>query len=66
MTIAEQVFDRTKSLPESLQAEVLHFVDFLRTRTEANEGSEEWAKFSSSQLLNAYCDADSIYDKDLP
>ena len=40
MTVAEQVYEQTKLLPEPLAQEALDFVLFLRTRQERAEGRD--------------------------
>lgn len=63
MSTAEAIFARAKELPAPRQAEVLDFVEFLRTREQAAAEAGEWASFSASQLAHAYGPADAIYDE---
>ena len=53
-----------KALPERLQTEALHYVDFLLSREGAKTDAAEWAKLSGAQLEKHYGPGDDIYDKD--
>jgi hypothetical protein len=66
MSTAELIFQKAKTLPNPLQTEALHFVDYLLTRLEAKTETAVWAKFSAGQLEKQYASADSIYDQDEP
>ena len=61
MSTAEMLFEKAKHLPENLQAEALHYVDFLLTRRAAEKEDKEWSKFSSTQLARQYSPEDAIY-----
>ena len=41
MAVTEEINRRVQRLPEPLRAEVLHFVDFLLTRAEQDDGQED-------------------------
>lgn len=56
------IFEKTKHLPENLQAEALHYVDFLLTRRAAEKEDKEWSQFLTTQLARQYSPADAIYD----
>jgi hypothetical protein len=62
MSTAEMLFEKAKNLPENLQAEALHFVDFLLTRRAAEKEDAEWSQFSATQLARQYSPQDDIYD----
>lgn len=64
MSTADLIFQKAKVLPDPLQTEALHFVDYLLTRQEAKTEAAVWAKFSAGQLEKQYAAADSIYDQD--
>ena len=53
MSTAEVIFERAKHLPDGLQSEVLHFVEFLLAQYEPEAEDKEWARFSAAQLLSA-------------
>ena len=49
MAIAEQIRLRIERLPERMQAEVLHFVEFLLSKVDYGStdlSDEEWSDFS--------------------
>lgn len=54
MSTAEMLFEKAKHLPESLQAEALHYVDFLLIRRAAEKEDKEWSRFSATQLAGQY------------
>ena len=62
MSAAEMLFEKAKRLPENLQAEALHYVDFLLTRRAAEREDKEWSRFSATQLAQQYSPEDAIYD----
>jgi hypothetical protein len=64
MSTAEIIFEKAKTLPDGLQSEVLHFVEFLLTRYEPDAEDKEWACFSAGELLTAYGPADAVYDEE--
>ena len=62
MSTAEMLFEKAKHLPENLQAEALHYVDFLLTCRAAQKEAREWSQFSTTQLAREYSPADAIYE----
>jgi Protein of unknown function (DUF2281) len=62
MSTAEMLFEKAKHLPENLQAEALHYVDFLLSRRAAEKEDQEWSTFSATQLANQYSLDGAIYD----
>ena len=64
MSTAEMLFEKAKHLPENLQSEALHYVDFLLTRGAAEKEDKEWSRFSATQLSRQYSPEDAIYDDD--
>jgi hypothetical protein len=64
MSTAEVIFERAKNLPDRLQSEVLHFVEFLLARCGPEAEDTAWARFSASQLIAAYGPADALYDEE--
>jgi hypothetical protein len=64
MSTAEMLFERAKRLPENLQAEALHYVDFHLSRRAAEKEDKEWSQFSATQLAQQYSPEDAIYDDD--
>jgi hypothetical protein len=64
MSTAELIYEKAKALPDRLQTEALHYVDFLLARLDARTEDAEWAQFSTNQLEKQYATADAIYDSD--
>ena len=65
MSTAELIYEKAKALPEPLQTEALHYVDYLLARREnGDDEAAEWARFSAQQLSRAYSPSDAIYDED--
>jgi len=58
------IYERAKALPDALQAEALHYLDYLRQRREAEKEDGDWAALSASQLAQHYAPEDAIYDKE--
>jgi len=53
MTVAEVIAARLKRLPESLQAEVLDFVEYLGRKTSTAGIAEEESAWSAASLAGA-------------
>jgi hypothetical protein len=64
MSTAELIYEKTKGLPEALQTEALHYVDYLLSQKDATAEAVAWARFSAAQLAKQYAPADAIYDED--
>ena len=65
MTVAEQIIDHIKSLPEAVQAEVLDFVCYLKTkRNMAKSENVEWSDLSLSQAIRGMESESSPYSLD--
>lgn len=64
MSTAELIAKRTLELPNELQQEALHYVDYLLLRQRGDAESKSWARFSAEQLARQYSPADAIYDHD--
>lgn len=50
MNLAEKILCHVQALPETKQAEVLDFVEFISTRS-ARQEEGEWAAFSLSSAM---------------
>lgn len=64
MSVAEQILQHLRSLPEPMQAEVLDFVEHLEAKTRsAGEEHEDadWADLSLSQAMKDMEDERSPY-----
>ena len=64
MSTAELIYDRAKSLPEELQREALHYLDYLRQRREAEKEDRVWATLSAAQLARQYAAEEGAYDSE--
>ena len=64
MSTAELICEKIRRLPENLQTEALHYVDFLLAQRHAQSEATAWARFSAAQLAKQYAPEDSIYDED--
>jgi hypothetical protein len=64
MSAAEAIYERAKSLPDDLQAEALHYLDYLMLRRQMESEDREWEEFAAGQLANQYAAEDAIYDKE--
>jgi hypothetical protein len=62
MSTAEMLFEKAKNLPENLQEEALHYVDFLLARRAAGKEDKDWDNFSAAQLARHYSPEDAVYD----
>lgn len=61
MTLAEKIFTHLQALPESDQAEVLDFVEFLESKSKERKAEDEerreWAAYSLAQTLRGVEDS---------
>lgn len=62
MTLQEKILHNVQSLPEPLQAKVLDFVEFLKSKkNNQNEENKTWSTFSLSNALRGMEDEDYQY-----
>ncbi|HYW34122.1 MAG TPA: DUF2281 domain-containing protein [Balneolaceae bacterium] len=67
MVLREKINENVKKLPESSQAEVLDFVEFLLKKSErktAGEESREWSNLSLSFAMRGMEEEEPIYTSD--
>ncbi len=64
MSTAELIYEKIQRLPENLQTEALHYVDFLLAQRHDQSEAADWARFSAMQLAKQYAPEDAVYDKD--
>jgi len=57
MTVAEQIVQHLNTLPETAQAEVLDFVEFLESRS----NNANWSGFSLTQAMRGMESEESPY-----
>lgn len=62
MSVLEQIYETAKKLPEPLQEEAMHYVEYLSVRTMTFRDEAVWSRFSAGQLAAAYGPDDAIYD----
>ena len=63
MSTVEQIAEKAKALPEPLQTEALHFVNYLLTIKDAKAEAADWSAFSAAQLAAQYGPGEEVYDK---
>lgn len=54
MIVADQIYQRVLTLPETLQAEVLDFVDFLLTKFESPSHNGTHTRTKSTDIRGKY------------
>ena len=67
MTLAERIIQHVKALPESIQAEVLDFVEYLVAKVRMDRESPEdaeWSAFSLSQAMRGLESDHTAYSTD--
>lgn len=65
MTVTEKIIEQVRELPQGVQAEVLDFVEYLKSRVES-EDWRAWADFSLSRAMQGMeCEATEYSDKDI-
>ena len=64
MSTVEQIAEKAKALPEPMQTEALHFVNYLLSIKDARADAAQWSAFSAEQLAAQYGPGDDIYDRD--
>jgi len=51
MDLVERIIEELKSIPESDQAEVLDFVEYLKSKKSRKEEDSEWSRFSLASAM---------------
>ena len=65
MSVTDKIIHHVKGLPESVQTEILDFVEFLETRTEKGKQEEQsWSELSLTQAMRGMEDEPSPYSLD--
>jgi hypothetical protein len=64
VSTVDEIVQKTSALPESLQREALHYVDYLIARQTEGREQRDWTLFSAEQLSGQYSQADEIYEQD--
>lgn len=60
MSISQQLVKHIENLPESLQSEVLDFVEYLEIKLQQKEEAE-WSAFSITQAMRDIESEESLY-----
>ena len=61
MDIVERILEQLKSMPESAQAEVLDFVEYLKSKDGRENEEYEWAQFSLESAARGIEEEPSFY-----
>ena len=64
MSTVELIVQKASALPDALQQEALHYVDYLLARQAEGGETSQWARFSAEQLAAQYAEGDAIYEQD--
>jgi hypothetical protein len=62
VSVTERITNDLKTLPESAQAEVLDFVEFLKNKTRTAEDAD-WSAFSLAQAMRGMEAEPSLYSE---
>lgn len=62
MSTAEEIAERLRALPASLQQEALHYVESLLQRQNLAQEERAWSNASATHLAASYGPDDSVYD----
>jgi hypothetical protein len=62
MSTADEIAERVRALPASLQEEALHYVEYLLERKKLDQERQAWAHACAASLAAAYGPDDSVYD----
>jgi hypothetical protein len=61
MDIVERIIEELKTIPESSQAEVLDFVEYLKSKKGRKEEDSEWSEFSLDSAMRGIEEESSPY-----
>lgn len=64
MSTVEEITTRVRALPEHLQREALHYVEYLLQRQDPAREDREWTGVFAAHLHAAYSDSDAVYDSE--
>lgn len=62
MSTAEEIAERVRALPASLQQEALHYVEYLLQRQNLAQEERAWFNACGVHLAASYGPDDSVYD----
>jgi len=61
MDIVEKIIEELNSIPESDQAKVLDFVEYLKSKRRRKEEDSEWSRFSLDSAMSGIEEEASPY-----
>ena len=61
MNLVERIIEKLKSMPESDQAEVLDFLEYLKSKKGRKAADSEWAQFSLDSAMRGIEEEPSPY-----
>jgi len=61
MNIVEKIIEQLKSMPESDQAEILDFLEYLKSKKNRYEEDSEWSRFSLDSAMRGIEEEASPY-----
>lgn len=64
MSTVELILQKASALPDALQREALHYLDYLLAHQAEGSVAHEWTRFSAEQLAGQYAAGDAVYDQD--
>lgn len=62
MTTFEKIIEKLKTMPESVQAEVLDFVEYLKSKGEKASEGYQWEQFSLDSAMRGIAEEPSPYE----
>lgn len=62
MTTFEKIVENLKTMPESVQAEVLDFVEYLKSKEERAGDGYQWGQFSLDSAMRGIAEEPSPYN----
>jgi hypothetical protein len=61
MTTLEKILENLKTMPESTQAEVLDFVEYLKSKEDRGGDGYQWGQFSLDSAMRGIAEEPSPY-----
>jgi hypothetical protein len=61
MTTLEKIVENLKTMPESAQAEVLDYVEYLKSKEEGGGEGYKWGEFSLDSAMRGIAEEPSPY-----
>ena len=62
MTLLEKILEKLRAMPESSQAEVLNFVEYLKSKEKKESENEQWAEFSLDSAMRGIAEEPALYE----